>query len=38
MVCLNFEQAGFYGRGAAQPPQEAGEPSTNSRSTADWAS
>jgi len=26
MFNLNFEQTGFDGRGAAKPPQEAGEP------------
>ena len=26
MVGLDFEQAGFHGRGAAQPPQQTGQP------------
>ena len=26
MVSLDFEQAGFHGGGAAQPPQQAGQP------------
>jgi hypothetical protein len=35
MVGLHFEQAGFCGRGAAGPQQQANLRSTNSRSTAE---
>ena len=35
MVSSNIEQAGFYSRGAAQPPQQTANRSTSSRSTAD---
>jgi hypothetical protein len=38
MVGLNFEQAGFHGRGAAQPPNRLANRNTSSRSTADCAS